>query len=125
VQRPEPISHSVSSSPSSCETRTLFSLLINSALAFEVREIAEDGKIINDLTYLRIKPNVVEQISGIIVPPPGKAGYSALELDDLLLGHFESLGWYVKEGLIDFNAAYTPFRIIWRKVTPALKCKIT
>ena len=85
----------------------------------------EDGKIINDLTYLRIKPNVVEQISGIIVPPPGKAGYSALELDDSLLGHFESLGWYVKEGLIDFNAAYTPFRIIWRKVTPALKCKIT
>jgi hypothetical protein len=94
-------------------------------MAFEVREIVEDGKIINDLTYLRIKPNVVEQISGIIVPPPGKAGYSALELDDLLLGHFESLGWYVKEGLIDFNAAYTPFRIIWRKVTPALKCKIT
>ena len=29
-------SHSVSSSPSSCETRTLFYLLINSALAFEV-----------------------------------------------------------------------------------------
>lgn len=94
-------------------------------MAFEVREIVEDGKIINDLTYLRIKPNVVEQISGIIVPPPGKAGYSALELDNSLLGHFESLGWYVKEGLIDFNAAYTPFRIIWRKVTPALKCKIT
>jgi hypothetical protein len=38
-------------------------------MAFEVREIVEDGKIINDLTYLRIKPNVVEQISGIIVPP--------------------------------------------------------
>jgi hypothetical protein len=95
------------------ETRTLFTLLINSALTFDVREITDngkpDGKRIDRLPYLRINDAVVSQVTGIVSPLPNKAGYSALEVDDLLLGHFESLGWYVRKKLIDFDAAWSNF----------------
>jgi hypothetical protein len=79
------------------ETRTLFTLLINSALTFEVKEITQDGKPIDRLPYLKINDAVVSQVAGIVSPLPKKAGYSALEVDDLLLVHFESLGWYVRK----------------------------
>src|ERR1700691_1036042 len=40
------------------ETRTLFGLLINSALTFEVKEILEDGKMVDRLPYLKINDSV-------------------------------------------------------------------
>jgi hypothetical protein len=91
------------------ETRTLFTLLINSALTFDVKEITQDGKPIDRLPYLKINDAVVSQVTGIVSPLPNNTGYSALEVDDLLLGHFESLGWYVRNGLIDFDAAWSNF----------------
>jgi hypothetical protein len=91
------------------ETRTLFGLLINSALTFEVKEILEDGKMVDRLPYLKINDSVSSQLVGLVSVPSGKTGYSALETDDLLLGHFESLGWYVRNKLIDFDAAWSNF----------------
>lgn len=91
------------------ETRTLFGLLINSALTFEVKEIVEDGKIVDRLPYLKINDGVSSQLAGLVSPPPGETGYSAPETDDLLLGHFESLGWYMRKKLMDFDAARSNF----------------
>ncbi len=91
------------------ETRTLFLLLVNSALTFDVKEITENGKTIDRLPYLKINNVVVSQLSGLVSLPPGKNGYSSFEIDDLLLGHFESLGWYVRKRLIEFDAAYATF----------------
>jgi hypothetical protein len=91
------------------DTRAVFSLLTNSALTFEVKEILKDGKVVDRLPFLKIDPRIVEQMAGVITIPSGKTGYSGLELDDLLLGHFESVGWYVRKGLIDFDAAYDTF----------------
>jgi hypothetical protein len=91
------------------ETRTLFLLLMNSALTFEVLEITRGDREPERLPYLKIDQDIVRQISGIASVPSGKTGYSGFELDDLLLGHFESLGWYVKKKLIDYDAAYSTF----------------
>ena len=79
------------------ETRTLFLLLMNSALTFEVLEITRGDREPERLPYLKIDQDIVRQMSGIASVPSGKTGYSGFELDDLLLGHFESLGWYVKK----------------------------
>jgi hypothetical protein len=40
---------------------------------------------------------------------PEKTGYSAFEVDDFLLGHFEDVGWYVQRKSMDLNAAYQSF----------------
>lgn len=91
------------------ETRTMFTLLTNSCLNYEVTEISKDGTVIDRLPYLKIDETVASQLTGIVSPMPDRIGYSALEVDDVLLGHFESLGWYVHRGLIDFDAAWTNF----------------
>ena len=49
------------------------------------------------------------QLTDIVSPLPDKSAYSVLEVDDLLLGHFENLGWYVRKKLITFNAAWANF----------------
>jgi len=69
----------------------------------------EHGNVIDRLPYLKINDDIVTQLMGLVSLPPGKDGYSALEIDDLLLGHFESLGWYVRKKLIDFDAARSNF----------------
>jgi hypothetical protein len=92
------------------ETRALFTLLMNSALGFDVR-IIKNGDEEDRLPYFPIKPEIVEQIKGLIEPTPAdRTGYSGLEVDDLLLGQFESLAWYVKKGLIDYDTALENFR---------------
>jgi len=86
------------------ETRTLFALLMNSALQFDVLEIKDEaGKVIDRLPYLRIKNDVAEQLKGIVPIDKERSGYSAFEVDDLLLGFFDDLGWYHKRGLIDLG----------------------
>jgi hypothetical protein len=90
------------------ETRVLFLLLMNSALAFDTKDIVENGKT-HRLPYLKINLDIVAQIKGIVTVIPDKTGYSSYEVDDLLIGHFESLGWYVRKRLIDFDAAYSTF----------------
>ena len=91
------------------ETRVLFSLLMNSALTFDTKDIVENGKKIDRLPYLKINQSIVTQIAGVVTLAPDKTGYSSFEVDDLLIGHFESLGWYVRKKLIDFDAAYSAF----------------
>lgn len=87
------------------ETRLLLTLLMNSALEFEVRDICEGGKKVGEFPFFKIKRNVVSQLEGIIELNKTKAGYSAFEVDDLLLGHFDDMGWFVKCGLVDFRMA--------------------
>jgi len=78
---------------------------MNSALTFEVKNICVDGKTIDRLPYARIKPDIVSQLAGIVAFETGRLGYSAFEIDDFLLGHFDDLGRYVKQDLIDINTA--------------------
>ena len=91
------------------DTRTLFTLLLNSALEFAIRKIEVGGDVIDELPYLRIKKEVAEQLSGIVPVNPEKTGYLAFEIDDFLLGHFEDVGWYMRRKLIEETAAYPSF----------------
>jgi len=91
------------------ETRTLFLLLLNSALTFEEIEISRAGRPPDRLPCLKINWDIVRQIPGVVTLTPGKTRYSGFEVDDLLLGHFESLALYVRKKLIDFDAAYHSF----------------
>jgi hypothetical protein len=86
------------------ETRGLFGLLMNSALEFEVLEIkGNDGKKIDELPFFKIKKDVAHQLKGVIDAGPEKTGYSAFEIDDLLLGHLDDIGWYERHDLIDLE----------------------
>jgi hypothetical protein len=84
-------------------------LLLNSALEFAVRKIEVGGDKIDELPYLRIRKEIIEQVTGIVPFDPAKTGYSAFEVDDFLLGHFEDVGWYARRRLIDLDAAYQSF----------------
>jgi hypothetical protein len=69
------------------EAPTLFTLLINSALDFDVKIITEDSKQIDRLPYFPIKTAIVEQIDRMIeIRPADRPGYTGMEVDDLLLG---------------------------------------
>lgn len=84
------------------ETRELFTLLMNSALEFDVQKINDkNGEQIDYLPYFKIKTDISVQLKGIISIDPTKTGYSAFEIDDLLLGHFDDIAWYEHRGLID------------------------
>jgi hypothetical protein len=78
------------------DSRTLFTLLLNSALEFAVRQIKVGGDKIDELPYMRIKKEIAEQLTGIVLFDSERSGYSAFEVDDFFLGHFEDVGWYVK-----------------------------
>jgi hypothetical protein len=91
------------------DTRSLFTLLLNSALEFDLRKIVINGREIDELPYLRIKKEIGEQLTGIVPFDLTKVGYSAFELDDFLLGHFEDVGWYVRRKLMNLKAAYQSF----------------
>lgn len=91
------------------DTRTLLTLLHNSALEFALRKIEVGGDVVDELPYLRIKKEMADQLTGIVPFDPAKTGYSAFEIDDLLLGHFEDVGWYVRKGMMDLKAAYQSF----------------
>jgi len=91
------------------DTRSLLTLLLNSALEFDVKKIVAEGREIDQLPYLRINNAVRDQLNGIVPFDVTKIGYSAFEIDDLLLGHFEDVGWYVRHKLIDINTAFQSF----------------
>jgi hypothetical protein len=79
-------------------------------LEFDVLEIKDaSGKVIDRLPYLRIKKDVAEQLRGIVPVEKERNGYSAFEVDDLLLGFFDDLGWYQKQGLIDLDTIKQAF----------------
>jgi hypothetical protein len=93
------------------ETRVLLTLLMNSALSFDIRVIIEDGKEIDRLPHFPIKPEIMTQISGLVEgPPKGRTSYSGLEIDDMLLLPLDILGWYVKNGFIYDKIALEIFR---------------
>jgi hypothetical protein len=91
------------------DSRTLFTLLLNSALEFAVRKIEVGGDEIDELPYLRIKKEIADQLTGIVPFNPDKTGYSAFEVDDFLLGHFEDVGWYVQQKLMNLKSADQSF----------------
>jgi hypothetical protein len=84
-------------------------LLQQLALEFDVKKIVVDGREIDELPYLKINTEIRDQLAGIVPFDRGKIGYSAFEIDDLLLGHFEDVGWYVRHQLIDPGTAYQSF----------------
>ena len=63
----------------------------------------KDGKKIDELPIFEIKQDVASQLKGIIDAVPEKTGYSAFEIDDLLLGHLDDIGWYESRKLIDME----------------------
>jgi hypothetical protein len=92
------------------ETRTLFSLLLNSALEFAVLEIKDEShNVIDRLPYLKINKQIAGQVNGIVMFDDHRTGYSAFEVDDLLLGFFDDLGWYERKGLIDLETIKQAF----------------
>jgi hypothetical protein len=92
------------------ETRTLFTLLLNSALEFAILEIVDEtGTVIDRLPYFRIKQSVAGQLRGVVPVEEKRTGYSAFEIDDFLLGFFDDLGWYHKQGLIDIDTIKQAF----------------
>ena len=88
------------------DTRTLFTLLMNSGVIFEILEISDEN---DRLPCLKIKANVAQQLSGFLLLPKDKIGYTAQEVDDFLLGQLEILGRYVRDGLISYDIAYSTF----------------
>lgn len=92
------------------ETRELFTLLMNSALEFDVLIIKDrDGKQIDRLPYLKIRKEIAKHLQGLVMIDPARTGYSAFEIDDLLLGFFDDIGWYVKKKLVDFETIEQTF----------------
>jgi hypothetical protein len=86
------------------ETRSLFTLFMNSALEFDELKIKDDkGEIIDHLPYFKIKKDVADQLGGIVFLEKERTGFSAFEIDDFLLGYFDDLGWYEKKNLIDIE----------------------
>ena len=75
---------------------------MNSALEFKVLKImGKDGEKIDELPIFEIKKNIAAQLKEVVDIKSEKTGYTAFEIDDLLLGHFDDIGWYEKRGLID------------------------
>ena len=86
------------------ETRAIFALLMNSALQFEVLSIKDkDGAEIDNLPFFKIKTAIADQLKGIVDIDSAKIGYSAFEIDDLLLGPLDDIGWYKKHKLINME----------------------
>ena len=94
-------------------TRNLLVLLFNSAIELSTLKIKDrDGKTdIDELPYFKIKEFVLEQLrnSGLISLEDWRKGYNAFEIDDLLIGHFDDVGRFEKEGLLDIHIAYSTF----------------
>ncbi len=83
---------------------------MNSALEFTVLQIKDkEGKEIDHLPYLRIKTEIADQLKGIIDIDPQKTGYSAFEVDDLLLGYFDDIGRYEKHNFLDLETIRQTF----------------
>jgi hypothetical protein len=91
------------------ETRTLITLLSQSALKFEIGTIQLSSGIPTTARYFVVDQTAVSSNPDLFMIPNNKKIYSDAEIDDLLLGHFESLGLYVRKGLIDFDFAYSSF----------------
>jgi hypothetical protein len=86
------------------ETRGLFTLLMNSALEFKILTIKDEhGKQIDELPFLEIRKAIAGQLKGVVDISPERSGYSAFEIDDLLLGPLDDIGWYENRGLIDME----------------------
>lgn len=94
------------------ETRNLITLLMNAGIEFDVFQIkGENGEPIDRLPFFKIKSNVREQLedAGLIRIELWRKGYTAFEVDDLLLGHFDDVGRFERKGLIDIETAYHTF----------------
>ena len=94
------------------ETRNLITLLLNQAIEFyECPIYDEKGEKSDRLPAFRIIAHVRDQLenAGLIKLENWRKGYTAFEVDDLLLGHFDDVGRFEKKGLIDMGTAYHTF----------------
>ena len=93
------------------KTRLLVTLLSNSALAFKVLDITTQHGEKDRLPYLEIDLVVVEQLknSGLIKIEKWRKGFSALEVDDLILGHLDDVGRFLHQKLVEIDNVYHAF----------------
>jgi len=102
-------------------TRDIIMLFDYNALHYQNKDI-DYGKDVpsKPFPYFVIDENIVKQLQ--VSPEQQKIlldrrVYSSFEIDDYLLGYFEDLGAFEKNGLIDIDAVYSGFdwyiNIIW------------
>jgi len=97
-------------------TQEIIILLDYSALKFKVSEI-EYGEDIpkREWTYFLIDKNITGQFKPKMANEKDK--YTAFEFDDDLLGHFDDLGTFEKEGILNISLIYDVFsyyiELVW------------
>jgi hypothetical protein len=91
------------------ETRTLYTLLFAGALKFEKGIISLSCEKTSEIFYFKVDQVAVNSMPDFFMISLDKKVYSDAEMDDFLLGYFETLGLWVKEKLIDFDFAYRSF----------------
>ena len=95
-------------------TRDLIMLFDNGLLRFKVKDIREDDEdeVPQDFPYFEINKALLERLK---ISKDAKERfkerdvYTAYEIDDELLGHFEDIAYYEKNGHIDMQMVYEGF----------------
>ena len=95
------------------ETRAILMLIDYEALHFKICNIdhGDDASLVG-FPYFMIDEKVVKQFE---IPAKALADilerkvYSAYEIDDFLLGHFEEIGLFEKQGRLDIGDVYSFF----------------
>lgn len=86
-------------------TRHIITLLEYSALKFKIREVNYgDDSPTNEFPYFQIDKNIIEQLK--IKTDNHRLEYTAFEIDDELLGHFDDLGSFEKRDILDISLIY-------------------
>lgn len=94
------------------ETRTLFSLIDCKVLEFCPNAEMKPSEDIESEPYFEVNQNKLDKTK---LPEDlkhrlsKKKYYSAWEVDDMLLGHFEKIGILEKRGIVDFQTVYEIF----------------
>jgi len=94
------------------ETRRLLSLVDCGALEFRQNGAVESSEEVGSQPYFEVNQNTLDKTN---LPDDlkqwlaKKRYYSAWEVDDLLLGHFDNLGMLEQRGIVDFQLVYDEF----------------
>ncbi|MBF0558832.1 MAG: hypothetical protein HQL08_08630 [Nitrospirae bacterium] len=86
------------------DTRRLFDLFEDDQIVFIQEEgVNETDRVLFELDPSRTKHGVVRSVDH------DKVTYSCSEIDDFLLGHFEDMGLFCRQGLMDIESIYEGF----------------
>lgn len=101
------------------ETRLLMLLLDYNALKFEVKNIQfEADTPSKPFPYFAVRRDIAKQLFDKSELQKLKEHYSAFDTDDNLLGKFEDIGCFEKQGLIGIEGVYDTFdwyiQMVWQ-----------